>query len=330
MSKKKKAIIVTNNSYWENSVYVSEIKQQLRSRYDFYNKMLCKNNLPQHLTVSREAEIIFSTWGMEYFSEQEIQHYFPNVKYLFYAAGTVQEFAREFLSRGIRIFSAWKANAIPVAEFTHAQIILSAKGFWAAARTNDYELSVRSGGNYHAKIGIIGVGTIGILVAEKLKTNDVDVLYYDPFLPKEDARKLGIIPATLDEIFTQCDVITNHLADKDELIGVLNGELFAKMKPYATFINTGRGRQVDHDGLLEAMRQKDTRTALLDVTYPEPLPADHGLWNCSNVVISPHIAGSSGREVVRMAWLMLDEEERIKNGEPPLYEVTLDMLKHMA
>lgn len=327
---KKKAVLVTSYPSAVESVYVSQIKQQLSERYDFYGETLCKENLSDHLDAAHEAEFIFSTWGMEHFTEEEIQQYFPKVKHLFYAAGSVQEFAREFLDSGVRVYSAWKANAVPVAEFTYAQILLSTKGFWKAARTQDASYAAKCGGNYHAKVGIIGVGTIGALVAEKLKANEMEVLYYDPFLPQERAEKMGILSASLEKIFTQCDVISNHLANKEELNGILNGNLFSKMKPYATFINTGRGRQVDHDALLEAMREVDTRTALLDVTYPEPLPKEHGLWQCGNVIITPHIAGSIGREVVRMARFMLDEAERVEAGEEPLYEVTAEMLAHMA
>ena len=76
-----------------------------------------------------DADCLFSTWGMPALAEEEIARFFPKLKAVFYAAGTVQGFARPFLNRGIRIFSAWGASAVPVAEFTVSQILLANKGF---------------------------------------------------------------------------------------------------------------------------------------------------------------------------------------------------------
>ena len=80
------------------------------------------------------VEFIFSTWGMPRFSAEEIRRYFPDLRAVFYAAGSVQGFARPFLDCGVRVFSAWAANAIPVAAYTVAQILLAAKGFFPAWR----------------------------------------------------------------------------------------------------------------------------------------------------------------------------------------------------
>lgn len=336
MNKKKKAILLTAEEHNAKRIYDNNVIAQLRERYDLYETVLCKKILKNHTAACCKAEYIFSTWGMEKFSEEEIKEFFPNAKCLFYAAGSVQHFASEFLNCGIRVFSAWKANAVPVAEYTHAQIMLALKGFYRASeksRTHYYQMSKyadKCGGVYNAKIGIIGVGSIGGMVAEKLKANDVEIYYYDPYLPSDIAEKLNIKPATLEEIFSSCDVITNHLANKDELTGILSGELFDKMKPYAVFINTGRGRQVNEKGLVKSMRKVKTRTALLDVLAHEPLNPFSAVARCKNIIVTPHIAGSLGKEVVRMAEYMLDDAQRIDNGENPVYEVTVQMLKTMA
>ncbi len=336
MTEQKKAILLTAEEHNAHRVYDGGMIEKLQERYDVYETVLSKKSIKNHLTACKNAEYIFSTWGMEHFSEEEIRDYFPNAKCLFYAAGSVQHFADEFLECGIRVFSAWKANAVPVAEYTYAQILLATKGFFRASvksRTQYYQMSKyadKCGGVYNAKVGIIGVGSIGSMVAEKLQANDVTVYYYDPYLPSDVAEKLHIRPASLEEIFSQCDVITNHLANKEELTGVLSGKLFERMKPYAVFINTGRGRQVDEKGLVKAMRKVKTRTALLDVLVHEPLNPFSAIARCKNIIVTPHIAGSLGREVVRMAEYMLDDAQRIDQEENPLYEVTAQMLKTMA
>ncbi|MGN0570862.1 MAG: NAD(P)-dependent oxidoreductase, partial [Candidatus Fimenecus sp.] len=203
MTEKKKAILLTAEAHNAERVYAENILSVLKDRYAVYDTVLCKKNIDKHKKAAESAEYIFSTWGMEPFSEAEIKQYFPNAKCLFYAAGSVQHFAEAFLSCGIRVFSAWKANAVPVAEYTYAQILLATKGFYRAsanARMQYYKMAKYAdccGGNYRAKIGIIGVGSIGSAVAEKLQANEVAVYYYDPFLPKETAEKLHIQEATL-------------------------------------------------------------------------------------------------------------------------------------
>ena len=331
-----KAAIITRNGRDAARVFPEQIRAVLAQRYELCDVVLSKGNLNQYADFARQTQFLFATWGMEHFTTEEIRGYFPNLKAVFYAAGSVQGFAEEFLDSGVRVFSAWRANAIPVAEYTYAQIILAAKGFYRAARRSRWAYSSaarysdRCGGNYGTKIGLIGVGSIGSLVAEKLRANDVQVLYYDPFLSAERAEALGIHAADLEEIFSTCDVISNHLANKEELTGILSGALFDKMKPYATFINTGRGRQVDEKGLARAMKKVKTRTALLDVTTREPAPPLGRLARCRNIILTPHIAGSNGREVVRMAQFMLEEAARVESGEPPLFEVLPDMLQTMA
>lgn len=331
-----KVAIITANKRNANRVYTVELRQELADRYELLPEIVSKKNIEQHIDFLKETEYLFATWGMEHFTEDEIKKYFPSLKCVFYSAGTVQQFANEFLSLGIRVFSAWRANAIPVAEFTYAEIILATKGFYRAAKNSRFlfypsaNYSDKCGGNYRAKIGIIGVGSIGEMVARKLMDNDVDVFYYDPFLSEEKAIKLNIKSSSLEEIFKTCDVITNHLANKDELTNIFSGELFSMMKPYATFINTGRGRQVDEKGLAKAMRKVKTRTALLDVTMHEPINPFGRLARRRNIIITPHIAGSNGREVERMARYMIDEAMRVDENKNAEHEVSMDMLSRMA
>ena len=130
----------------------------------------------------QNVDYIFSTWGMPVFSEEEIKEFLPKIQCVFYAAGTVQKFARPFLNCGVRVFSAWAANAVPVAEYTVAQIVLANKGFYTHTRLMAQKQlnCARSRkavciGNYREKSGVIGCGMIGSLVAEMLKGYDLDV-----------------------------------------------------------------------------------------------------------------------------------------------------------
>lgn len=284
------------------------------------------------------VDTVFSTWGMPALTEAEIEAKLPDLKYVFYAAGSVQGFARPFLHKGVRVFSAWAANAIPVAEFTVSQILLANKGYFQAFsryRENGIQdagsYARQFAGNYGIKVGLLGAGMVGKKVIELLKPYEIDVVVFDPFLPEEKAAELGVTKAELAEVFRTCPVVSNHLANNAQTVGMLNYELFKEMPENGVFINTGRGAQVVEEDLVRAMREAPGRTALLDVTDPhEPVPADHIYRSVPNILITPHIAGSSGKEVFRMGEFMMAECARIGRGEAPLYEVTEAMLETMA
>ena len=286
----------------------------------------------------KDTEYIFSTWGMPAFSEEEIAQYLPSLKAVFYGAGTVKGFAREFLQSGVKIFSAWGANAVPVAEYTIAQIILANKGFYLASRrcTSLLGRGKSDGyfhtmpGNYGVRVGIIGAGMVGRLVLQMLKPYHLQVLVYDPFLSEENARKLGAKKASLEEIFETCQTISNHVANLPETVGMFDYRLFSRMKENAVFINTGRGAQVVEADLIRALEEKPDRTAVLDVTWPEPPVEGSQFYTLENVFLTPHIAGSAGLEVARMGEYMLEEFRKLESGEPCQYEVSLQMLETMA
>ena len=283
-----------------------------------------------------DTEYLFSTWTMPAFTEEEISRCFPSLRAVFYAAGSVQGFARPFLSRGVRVFSAWAANAVPVAEYAAAQILLANKGYFATSRLcrGDYGEARREferfPGNYGCRVGILGAGMIGTRVIEILRQNRLEILVFDPFLAEERAAALGVKKTTLEEIFSTCQTISNHLANNAQTVGMLNGRLFSLMSGTATFINTGRGAQVVEDDLCDALEKRPLATAVLDVTWPEPPAAGHRFYTLPNVVLTPHIAGSAGDEVHRMAAYMIEEYRAAAAGEAAHYEVTEAMLRTMA
>lgn len=326
-----KTAFLCNDKVILNKVYNQEIKNVLGN--DIYNK----NDLINDPALFYDTEYIFSTWGMPVFSEQEIREYLPSLKAVFYAAGTVQSFARPFLGCGVKVFSAWAANAVPVAEYTAAQIILANKGFYRSntlASRGEYkaaaEISKNYCGNFGATIGIIGAGMIGKLVINIFKGYKLNILVFDPFLPDQTASELGVEKVGLEELFASCNVISNHLANNKQTVGILNGNLFEKMLPYSTFINTGRGAQVVESDLINTLKQRPDITAILDVTYPEPPANGSELYSLENCILTPHIAGSSGNEVERLAEYMYNEYKAFVADKPTKYEVTEKMLETMA
>ncbi len=332
-----KTIILCEVPHHYKTVYAPIVTERLKALTDCDCARYGKADVLADPEKFADTEYIFSTWGMPSFTEDEIKTYLPALKCVFYGAGSVQGFARPFLNCGVKVFSAWAANAVPVAEYTVAQIILAGKDFFVQsrllAREDRAAAQARHGGhigNYRKKVGLIGCGMIGSLVAEMLKVFDLEVLVFDPFLADEKAAALGIKRADLAEIFSTCSVVSNHLANNAATKKMLRYEHFISMPTYATFLNTGRGAQVVEEDLVKALTERPDLTAVLDVTEPEPSPAGHPFYSLPNCFMTPHIAGSLGGEVVRMAEYMVDEYARYAAGDACRYEVSLKMLETMA
>lgn len=331
-----RSIFLCDSAESVERVYCPELRERLASLAGLETRIISSGELRSGELDLSDVRFIFSTWGMPSLTEDEIARYFGSLECVFYAAGTVQSFARPFLSRGVRVFSAWKANAVPVAEFASSLILLANKRFFSAAPR--WSVGDRAGasealsgwtGNYAAKVGILGAGAIGTLVIERLG-KALDIRVFDPFLSDERAEALGVKKRSLEEVFSECGVVSCHLADNEGTRGLLRREHFASMPKWGTFINTGRGATVVEDDLCAVLAGRADLTAILDVTYPEPVGEDSALLTLPNAILTPHIAGSAGLEVRRMAEYMESECAAYLEGKTAGNEVTPAMLATMA
>lgn len=315
-------------------VYARGRRELVGELTDLYPHVVSLDNFNEHISALGNLEVIFSTWGMPRLTAKHLDQ-LPALRAVFYGAGTVKSFAQPLLERGITVVSGWAANAVSVAEFTLAQIILSGKGYFrnvVDSRTPEVPRARawRGPGNYWEKIGVIGAGQIGRKLIELLQPFDLDVLVVDPFLEDTEASGMGINKVSLEEVFEKSYVVSNHLPNLPHLQGILNQPLFESMRVGATLINTGRGAQVDEDGLIRTLKARPDLTALLDVTHPEPPAQDSPLRSLPNVRLTTHIAGSINDEVLRMADYVIEEFRRWQKNQPLRYAVTLDMLENMA
>ncbi len=332
-----KSIFLTENEELLKKVYSEKTIEFLTDKAGVSKKVYNKESLEKSADELKDVKYIFSTWAISLLTEEEIKKYFPSLECVFYAAGSVQHFARPFIKNGIKVFSAWAANAVPVAEYTVAQIILSNKGFFSCERLmkeakveNAWNNADLYSGNFDETVGIIGAGMIGKLVIKMLSNYSVDCLVFDPFLPDKTANELGVKKCSLEEIFKKCSVVSNHLANNEQTKGMLNYSLFKLMKPYSTFINTGRGAQVVEDDLIKILTERADITAVLDVTDPEPPLENSPFYTLKNCVLTPHIAGSKGNEFHRLSEYMAEEYLRYISKEKCFWEVSEEMLKTMA
>lgn len=339
MAEKKQAIFFNDDSWRFPVLYPAELRARIRARADFSDEIYSSKDLddPALAGLFARTRVIFSSWGMPALTEKQIEAHFPNLEAVYYAAGTVQYFARPFLKRGVRVFSAWAANGVPVVEFTVAQIVLAGKGYFQSLRRYRerdrkaafaYTMSLPC--NYNIRVGILGTGVIGREVMARLKAYQYEVLAYDPYVSDEVLSSLGAKRASLEEIFSTCQIISNHVANLPATVGMIDGKLLHSMLPNAAFINTGRGAQVVESELIAALKACPDRTALLDVTWPEPPEEGSEFYTLPNVFLTPHIAGSQNNEWARMALYMVEEFERTEDHLPVRYEVTEKMLETMA
>lgn len=339
MAEKKQAIFFNDDSWRFPVLYPEELRARIRARADFSDEIYSSKDLddPALAGLFARTRVIFSSWGMPALTEKQIEAHFPNLEAVYYAAGTVQYFARPFLKRGVRVFSAWAANGVPVVEFTVAQIVLAGKGYFQSLRRYRerdrkaafaYTMSLPC--NYYIRVGILGAGVIGREVMARLKAYQYEVLAYDPYVSDEVLSSLGAKRASLEEIFSTCQIISNHVANLPATVGMIDGKLLHSMLPNAAFINTGRGAQVVESELIAALKECPDRTALLDVTWPEPPEEGSEFYTLPNVFLTPHIAGSQNNEWARMALYMVEEFERTEDHLPVRYEVTEKMLETMA
>jgi len=316
-----------------NGVFAPYLKARIEAQAQLLPYVVTQANFAGVAPEMREVEVIFATWGLWPLSPAQ-REALPNLKAVFYAAGSVKHFALPLLERGVLVTSSWQANAVPVAEFTLAQILLANKGYWrnqAEYRGREDYGAFRGRGNYRATIALLGAGQVGRRVIELLRPFHLRVVVFDPYLSTKGAEHLGVEKVeSLHDAFAAGDAVSNHLADIPATIGLIRGHHMEVLPQNATFINTGRGRTVDHDALLKVFGSRTDLTAVLDVTDPEPLPLAHPLRALPNVHLTNHIAGSIGEEVSRMGQIAVEEFEAWQLGRPLRYAITPEMLDTMA
>ena len=150
-------------------------------------------------------------------------------------------------------------------------------------------------------LGIVGMGNIGRLVAERAQGLKMKVIAYDPFLTAEKAQQLGVEPVSLDALLQRSDFVSIHTPLLPETRNLINATALAKMKPTARLINCARGGIVDEAALADALRDKRLAGAALDVFEQEPPPADHPLLKLDNVICTPHLGAATAAAQVAVS-----------------------------
>jgi glyoxylate reductase len=174
---------------------------------------------------------------------------------------------------------------------------------------------------YGATLGVIGFGRIGQAVAKRARGFDMKILYHDSNRIPEAESALGAHYRSLDALLQESDFVSLHVNLTPETRGMINARTFGLMKPTAMLINTARGPIVDSAALYQALKTGQIAAAALDVTDPEPLPADHPLLSLPNLLVAPHIASATVTSRSRMSMMAVENLLAGVRGEALPYPV---------
>ncbi|MFJ4871012.1 hydroxyacid dehydrogenase [Streptomyces sp. NPDC088757] len=280
-----------------------------------------------------EAEVLLTCWGATPLTPEVLDRA-PRLRAVVHAAGSVKHHVTDACwERGLRVTSAAAANALPVAEYTLAAILFAGKGVlpsarrYAGLRTDHAWLEESTAwGNHRRTIGIVGASRIGRRVIDLLAPFDFEILLYDPYVATPPP---GTELVDLDELCARSTVVSVHAPQLPSTYRMIGAAQLAAMPDGTTLINTSRGSLVDEPSLLPHLLAGRLH-AILDVTDPELPPPDSPLWTLPNVLLTPHVAGSLGNELHRMADQAVGEVERYVRGEAFAEEVRASDLQRSA
>ena len=199
--------------------------------------------------------------------------------------------------RGVMVVNAPQSNILSAAEHTVALLLAQARNVpqsHAALKAGKWERSKWEGVELHGKtLGVIGLGRIGALVAQRALAFGMRLIAYDPFVSPERARQLGIeLVASPEDLIARADFVTLHVAKTPDTVGLVGKELLAKAKPGIRIVNVARGGIVDEEALAEAIRDGRVAGAALDVFAQEPTTSSP-LFELDAVVVTPHLGAST-------------------------------------
>lgn len=317
-------------------VFPPELLARLRACVDIDPALVARDfTEPRVRAALARTEILVTGWGCPRL-EADVLDAAPRLRAVLHAAGSVKGFTGpEVWRRGIAVSSAAAANALPVAEYTLAMILLTGKDVFALrdrlreGRAFPYDGVLTGVGNLGRRVGVVGASRIGRRLIELLRPFDLAVALADPYVDAPEAARLGVPLLPLDELLATSDTVSLHAPHTAETRRLIGARELALMPDGAVLINTARGALVDHEALTAELRA-GRLGAVLDVTDPEPLPAGSPLYDLPNAFVTPHLAGSQGNELARLGRVVVEEAERLSSGAALRYAVDRAELERTA
>lgn len=220
--------------------------------------------------------------------------------------------------KGIAVMNTPGANAVAVAEHTIGLMLSMARFLPRASElmhAGKWEKKSLQGTELRGKtLGIVGLGKIGLEVAKRARAFGMEIVAHDPFVSAAIAKEFGIRLASLDEVYAASDYLSLHVGLTPQTQNMINAESVKRMKKGVRLVNCARGELIDEAALASALKDGQVAAAALDVFVQEPLK-DSPLQKMDNVVLTPHIAGSTNeaQEAVGQQ-IALQVKEYLKHG----------------
>jgi phosphoglycerate dehydrogenase-like enzyme len=282
------------------------------------------------------ADAVLSGWGVRP-PTPAILDRAARLKVISHTAGSVRMFPRYTLEKGVVITSARAAIARSVAEFCLLNTLTllrrqlyytdsdpARKAFLAAGQPKPSSQTL-----YEKTVGLIGYGSIGRHFRALLAPFGCRVLVCDPYLTEAEAVSDRVELVQLPYLLANCLVVSLHAPEIPATRGMIGAQELALLQDGAVFLNSARGRLVDTEALTASL-QGGCIWAAIDVTEPEPLPAEHPLRTLPNVLFTPHVAGPTDDELPVMTRTALADMAHVLRGEAPVYPIPLEAYDLMS
>ena len=230
---------------------------------------------------------------------------------------------------GVLVVNAPQSNVLSAAEHTMALLLGQARNIpqaHSALAAGSWERERWSGVELHGKtLGIVGLGRVGALVAQRASAFGMRLIAYDPYVSPARAAQMGVDQLeSVGEVCSRADFITIHLPKTPETVGIIGEKELANVKPGCRLVNTARGGLVDEEALVRALKDGRLAGAAIDVFENEPV-TDHQLFGLPNVVVTPHL-GASTAEAQDKAGLAIAEQVLLAlQGEFVPFAVNVDV-----
>lgn len=311
-----------------DELFPADVQDRLRRVAAFDEPPTVHADLPSAASRGRleRTELLVTSWGCPPITSAVLDAA-PRLRAIVHAAGSVKgHVPPDVFTRDITVTSAAAANAVPVADYTMAMLVLAAKrafGFAHDYRDGRYfgpdtagEPVSRDVGLVGTTVGVVGASRVGRLVIERLRGFGCTVLLSDPYVDPAEVQALGAWQVDVDDLCRHADLVTLHAPELPETRHLVDDRRLGLLRDGAVLVNTARGSLVDTAALTRHCAAGRV-AAVLDVTEPEPLPAGHPLFALPNVLVTPHVAGARGRELRLLGDFAVTEVERLVAGLPP-------------
>lgn len=274
--------------------------------------------------LAGDADVLITCWGTCMYHKADIER-LPNLKLIAHFAGSVAPVvAQDVYETGVKVISGNDVFAKSVAEGCLCYTLAALRRlehYMDVMRTGGFKETVfYNRGLFGKKLGIVGFGAIARHFLNLVRWFDLEVLIYSSHLTDEEAAKYGGRTASLEEIFSECDVISIHASNTPKTRGMITRELMERLKPDALLVNTARGAVIDEPAMFE-MLLAGKFYAALDVYAEEPPAPDAPIRQCKNALLMPHMGGPTMDMRSVVALEVSKDIGRFGRGEALQYEI---------